>query len=59
MVLEVLTGVKSAAQAYAALLEAHPLRIGADYQDFTDAYARIGYFIEQVYRHQRIHSALG
>lgn len=31
----------------------------ADYQDFADAYAQIGYFIEQVYQHKRIHSALG
>lgn len=31
----------------------------ADYQDFADAYARIGHFIEQVYQHKRIHSALG
>lgn len=31
----------------------------ADYQDFADAYAQIGHFIEQVYQHKRIHSALG
>ena len=31
----------------------------ADYQDFADAYAQIGHFIEQVYQHNRIHSALG
>ena len=31
----------------------------SDYQDFTDAYAQIGHFIEQVYQHKRIHSALG
>jgi len=31
----------------------------ADYQDFADAYVQIGHFIEQVYRHKRIHSALG
>lgn len=30
----------------------------SDYQDFADAYAQIGYFIEQVYQHKRIHSAL-
>ncbi len=39
----------------------------SDYQDFADAYAQIGYFtassgrhwVEQVYQHKRIHSALG
>lgn len=31
----------------------------SDYHDFTDAYAQIGHFIEQVYQHKRIHSALG
>lgn len=31
----------------------------ADYRNFTDAYAQIGHFIEQVYQHKRIHSALG
>jgi transposase InsO family protein len=31
----------------------------ADYQDFADAYAQIGHFVEQVYQHKRIHSALG
>lgn len=30
-----------------------------DYQDFADAYAQIGHFVEQVYQHKRIHSALG
>jgi transposase InsO family protein len=30
-----------------------------EYRDFTDAYARIGQFIEEVYNHKRIHSALG
>ncbi len=30
-----------------------------DYLDFTDAYAQIGHFIEQIYQHKRIHSALG
>jgi transposase InsO family protein len=31
----------------------------SDYQDFADAYAQIGHFIEQVYQYKRIHSALG
>lgn len=31
----------------------------SEYQDFNDAYAQIGHFIEQVYQHKRIHSALG
>jgi putative transposase len=31
----------------------------ADYEDFADAYHRIGYFIEDVYQTKRIHSALG
>lgn len=31
----------------------------SDYQDFADAHAQIGHFIEQVYQHKRIHSALG
>lgn len=31
----------------------------ADYADFADAYIQIGHFIEQVYQHKRIHSALG
>ena len=31
----------------------------ADYHNFADAYAQIGHFIEQVYQHKRIHSALG
>lgn len=31
----------------------------AEYLDFQDAYAQIGHFIEQVYQHKRIHSALG
>ena len=31
----------------------------SDYRDFADAYAQIGRFIEQVYQHKRIHSALG
>jgi transposase InsO family protein len=31
----------------------------ADYQDFADAYAQIGHFMQQLYQHKRIHSALG
>jgi transposase InsO family protein len=31
----------------------------SDYDNFADAYAQIGQFIEQVYQHKRIHSALG
>jgi len=31
---------------------------GTDYRDLTDATARIGGFIEQVYNRQRLHSAL-
>lgn len=31
----------------------------AEYLDFKDAFAQIGHFIEQVYQHKRIHSALG
>jgi putative transposase len=31
----------------------------SDYLDFADAYTSIGHFIEQVYQHKRIHSALG
>jgi len=30
-----------------------------EYLDFKDAFAQIGHFIEQVYQHKRIHSALG
>ena len=30
-----------------------------EYTDFTDAFTQIGYFIEEVYRHKRIHSSLG
>lgn len=30
-----------------------------EYRDFTDAYAQIGRFLEEVYQHKRIHSALG
>ena len=31
----------------------------SEYRDFADAYASIGHFIEAVYNHKRIHSALG
>jgi putative transposase len=31
----------------------------ADYIDFADAYTQIGHFIDEVYRHKRIHSSLG
>ena len=31
----------------------------SDYQDYPDAYQQIGQFIEAVYQHKRIHSALG
>ncbi len=31
----------------------------SDYHDFQDAFAQIGHFIEDVYQHKRIHSALG
>ena len=31
----------------------------SEYQDFTDAYQQIGRFLEDVYNHKRIHSALG
>jgi transposase InsO family protein len=31
----------------------------SEYEDFQDAYGSIGRFLEQVYTHQRIHSALG
>lgn len=31
----------------------------SEYQDFADAYAQMGHFIEQVYQRKRIHSALG
>jgi putative transposase len=31
----------------------------AEYQDFADAYAQIGRFLDDVYQHKRIHSALG
>lgn len=31
----------------------------SEYRGFTDAYAQIGYFLEEVYQKKRIHSALG
>jgi len=31
----------------------------SEYENFEDAHAQIGHFIEQVYMHKRIHSALG
>lgn len=31
----------------------------SDYQDYADAYRQIGQFLEDVYNHKRIHSALG
>lgn len=31
----------------------------SEYQDFAEAYAQIGYFLEEVYQKKRIHSALG
>jgi transposase InsO family protein len=31
----------------------------SEYRDFLDARAQIGHFIEDVYNHKRIHSALG
>lgn len=31
----------------------------SDYRDFHDAYRQIGFFLEDVYNHKRIHSALG
>ncbi len=31
----------------------------AEYQDCADAYAQIGRFLDDVYQHKRIHSALG
>lgn len=30
-----------------------------EYEDFSDAYAQIGHFIEKVYQYKRIHSSLG
>lgn len=31
----------------------------SEYRDYHDAYQQLGHFIDQVYRHKRIHSALG
>ena len=31
----------------------------SDYENFAQAYAQIGYFLEAVYQKKRIHSALG
>jgi putative transposase len=31
----------------------------SDYQDFADAYRRLGEFLDEVYTHKRIHSSLG
>ncbi len=31
----------------------------SDYDNYADAYARIGHFLEEVYTHKRIHSSLG
>ena len=31
----------------------------SEYLDFADAYTQIGHFLEHVYQHKRIHSALG
>jgi putative transposase len=31
----------------------------SDFQDYADALIHIAYFLEQVYMHKRIHSALG
>lgn len=30
-----------------------------EYRDFADAYAQLGHFLDEVYQHKRIHSALG
>ncbi len=30
-----------------------------EYENFSDAYAQIRYFLEDVYQHKRIHSSLG
>lgn len=31
----------------------------SDYEDYADAYRHIGHFLDEVYLHKRIHSALG
>ena len=31
----------------------------SDYQDYTDAHQQLGWFLDDVYRHKRIHSSLG
>ena len=31
----------------------------SDYDDYHDAYQQLGHFLDEVYRHKRIHSALG
>lgn len=31
----------------------------SDYRDYDDALARLGHFLDEVYTHKRIHSALG
>ena len=31
----------------------------SEYRDFADAYAQIGCFLDDVYQHKRVHSALG
>ncbi len=31
----------------------------SEYRDYRDAYAQLGHFIDEVYQHKRIHSALG
>ncbi len=31
----------------------------SEYRDYTDAYQNLGHFLDEVYMHKRIHSALG
>jgi putative transposase len=45
------------AESFMKTLKAEEVN-GADYRDLADASARIGQFIETVYNHQRLHSAL-